>query len=86
MLQYDIAQADKEDLYTLRLRMPDGSSVNHTYHRCEPLSTVVRQVQYQTNKSEVPRLIVPPLTLDTSANLTLEESGLTDRTVINVSL
>jgi len=46
ILKYPIDTVDIKDIFMIRFRLPTGSLVTHSFHRDEPLSSIIKQLQF----------------------------------------
>lgn len=48
-LKYPVELADQKDLFLIRFKLPSGVVVNHSFHKMEPLKSVLDQLRFDTN-------------------------------------
>lgn len=46
VLVYPLETADTGDIYLIRFKLPSGAVVNHSFHRDEPLSSILQQLRF----------------------------------------
>jgi hypothetical protein len=85
ILQNPIEVASAADIYTVRFRLPTGATVTHSFHRNEPLSSVLQQLRFDLKYTGTLVLTIPPGKPVTCAEtMTINECGFSNRIVINV--
>jgi hypothetical protein len=72
-----IGSARPSDLMVLRCQFPDGSKINHIYHKDEPLESIVNQVRFDMNYSgDVDLVVHPNIHIAFPLNNTIYSSGI----------
>lgn len=85
LLRYAIDVGDKANIYTLRFRLYDGSTVTHAFHRAEPISSLFQQLRFDLRDAGELRLTMQPRKLvDCGLDTSIEDCGVTDRSTIIV--
>ncbi len=83
--QYNIEDADANDIYRLRFRLPDGSIKNHSFHKHDSLSSMIRQIKYDMNYNGNIKLIIPPnIPISCDPTTSISNCGIGDRITISV--
>lgn len=85
MLRYAVDVGPKEDIFTLRFRLYDGSVVNHSFHRSEPIDSLFQQLRFDLRELGELRLTMQPRKLvNCDSSTSIEDCGILDRSTIIV--
>lgn len=86
ILKYPIENANKADLYTIRFKLPTGGTVNHTFHKNEPLASVIQQLSFDTKSLDNFILTIQPRTvINCDGTTPIWQCGIEDRVMIIVT-
>jgi hypothetical protein len=86
-LEYPLETSDIKDIFMLRFRLPNGMIVNHSFHRNEPLRSVIQQLRFDLK--DIGDLILTVqdrnAVLTCDPNIPISECGIRNRIAIIVS-
>ena len=86
ILKYPLEVIDMKDLYMLRFKLPNGSVVNHSFHRDEPLSSIIQQLRFDLKYLGDIVITVPPnVVLTCSPDTSIVGCGVANRTMLFVT-
>ena len=86
-LEYPIELGSAADIFSLRFRLPSGGVVTHSFHRSEPLSSLIQQLQFDAKHPGDLILTIPPRSIiDCPPDTPIEDCGIENRIVISVGL
>lgn len=84
-LVYPLERSAFNDVYMMRFKLPDGSVINHSFNRNEPLSSVLQQLRFDLKYLGELVLTIQPRTVITCAHDTpIGKCGLGNRIMILV--
>lgn len=84
-LQYPIEKYNKSDLLTLRFRLLDGSIINHTFHKNEPMRSLIQQIRFDMKYLGGFEMIMQPnKPIICNEDYGLADCGVADRILITV--
>lgn len=81
---YPIDRVANSDLLRFRFRLPDGSTVTHSFHRDEPFRTLVAFIQYDIQTRDNIRLFIGSEPIRCDIDHMVGSCNIPPRTVINV--
>ena len=86
LLKYSLESSEDRDMYSVRFRLPNGSSVTHSFHRLEPLSSMIQQARFDARNLGQPRFLIGVgQEIMCEENTPLGECGVTNRSTLNVT-
>jgi len=84
--RYDITNFNNNDLIILRFKLPTNKQVNHTFHKDEPLITLINQIKYDLRYLYGLVLnIAGRQVISCDYNYTISQCGIPNRSTIYVS-
>ena len=84
-LVYPLERSAFNDVYMMRFKLPDGSVINHSFNRNEPLSSVLQQLRFDLKYLGELVLTIQPRTVITCAHDTpISECGLGNKITVLV--
>jgi len=91
---YPIQNVDRKDTLLLGVTLPGGNKVNHTFHKNEPLITLINQIRFDAKttadfrlkRSVFERGRLMNVYIDCPADVSLINCGIKDREMIIVEL
>ena len=89
ILKFPLEVADMKDIYLLRFKLPSGSTVNHSFHRDEPFSSLLQQIRFDLKHVGNLTFSIQE-TQQTRSNITCDPTtalsgcGISNRTVVFV--
>jgi hypothetical protein len=85
LLRYAIEVGSKEDIFTLRFRLYDGSVVTHSFNRREPIASLFQQLRFDLRDLGELKLTMQPRKLvNCDLETSIEDCGIADRSMIIV--
>lgn len=85
VLVHAVEEADNNDIFMLRFKFPNGSTINHSFHRREPLSSVIQQAQYDLKyPGQINLVLQPNIIVTCSENTPIEECKFANRILVMV--
>lgn len=86
VLQFPIEAADPRDIYMIRFKLPSGSTVNHSFHRDEPFSSVIQQIRFDLKHlGELSFVIQPAKAITCDPATSISACGIDNRILIFVT-
>jgi hypothetical protein len=84
--RYDITNFNTNDLIILRFTLPTNKQVNHSFHKDEPLITLINQIKYDLRYLYGLVLnIAGRQVISCDYNYTISQCGIPNRSTIYVS-
>jgi ATPase subunit of ABC transporter with duplicated ATPase domains len=85
ILRFPIEDANTGDLLMLRFKLPDGSTINHTFHRNEPLESLIQQLRFDLKHLGDFILVIQPNTIiNCSRDTAIGDCGVQNRVLVHV--
>lgn len=86
ILKYPPETTDVQNLYILAFKLPNGSRINHSFHRDEPLSSIIQQLQFDLKYPGHLNLTLPPNTAITcDPRTSISSCGIPNKNLIFVT-